>query len=195
MVIEISRDIEQYKESVIFGLTAKQLIYSLLSVVIGGGLVLLLYQYIGLTSSAYVAIPVVAPIALGGFYSYNGMSFNEVMERKIQMLFFNRPLTYVSTESEVELKRYLREIDGAQNGIKKSRKKESVKSVNKRNEKLKRKLKEKLKEKLKDKPKDKPSEKLYEKLKRKPDKNPYEKAYGSTAKNGDFVSDLHSERK
>ena len=178
MVIEISRDIEQYKESVILGLTAKQLIYSLLSVVIGGGLVLLLYQYIGLTSSAYVAIPVVAPIALGGFYSYNGMSFNEVMKRKLQML-FNRPLTYVSTESEAELKRYLREIDGAQNGIKKSRKKGSVNSAKRRNEK----------------PKVILSEKPYEKPKRKPDKNPYEMAYGSTAKNGDFDSDLHSERK
>lgn len=187
MVIEISRDIEQYKESVIFGLTAKQLIYSLLSVVIGGGLVLLLYQYIGLTSSAYVAIPVVAPIALGGFYSYNGMSFNEVIKRKIQMLFFNQPMTYVSTESEAEIKRYLREIDGAQNGIKKSRNKGSVKSAKRRNEKLKRKPK--------DKPKDILSEKPYEKPKRKPDKNPYEKAYGSTAKNGNFDSDLHSERK
>lgn len=151
MVIEISRDIEQYKESVILGLTAKQLIYSLLSVLIGGGLVLLLYQYIGLTSSAYVAIPVVAPIALGGFYSYNGMSFNEVMKRKFQTLFFNRPLTYVSTETEAELKRYLREIDGVQIGMKKSRKKGSVKSTKKQYKKP------------KDTPKDKPSEKTFEK--------------------------------
>jgi len=191
MVIEISRDIEQYKESVIFGLTAKQLIYSLLSVVIGGGMVLLLYRYIGLTSSAYVAIPVVAPIALGGFYTYNGMSFNEVMKRKIQMLFFNRPLTYDSTESEAEMKRYLREIDGAQNGIKKRRNNGSEKSTKRRNEKLKRKPKENPKEK----PKDKPSEKLYEKAKRKPKEKPYEKASGSTAKNGDFDSSSHSERK
>jgi hypothetical protein len=109
MVIEISRDIEQYKESVVFGLTAKQLMYSLASVSFGGGLVLLLYQYIGLTASAYVAIPVVAPIALGGFYSYNGMSFNEVMKRKIQMIFFNRALTYVSTECDSAIKNYMRE--------------------------------------------------------------------------------------
>lgn len=171
MVIEISRDIEQYKESVILGLTAKQLIYSLLSVVIGGGLVLLLYQYIGLTSSAYVAIPVVAPIALGGFYSYNGMSFNEVMKRKLQML-FNRPLTYVSTESEAELKRYLREIDGAQNGIKKSRNKGSVKSTKKLYERPKERPKERAKERAKERSKERPKdilgEKLYEKPKRKP---------------------------
>ena len=73
MVIEINKDIDRYQESVAMGLSAKQLIFSVASVVCGGGLVFLLYPYIGLTGAAYVAIPVVAPIALGGFYSYNGM--------------------------------------------------------------------------------------------------------------------------
>ena len=44
-------------------------------------MVLLLYKYIGLTGSAYVAIPCVAPIAPGGFYSFNGMNFYEYMEK------------------------------------------------------------------------------------------------------------------
>ena len=104
MVIEINKDIDRYKESVVMGLTAKQLLYSVASVATGGGIVLLLYHYIGLTPSVYVAIPVVAPIALGGFYSFNGMGFYEVMGRKIRMLFVNHPLTYVSTEGEAGLK-------------------------------------------------------------------------------------------
>ena len=106
MVIEINKDIERYKESVVMGLTAKQLVYSVASVIAGGGIVLLLYPYIGMTPSVYVAIPVVAPIALGGFYTYNGMSFYEVMGRKLRLLFANRPLTYVSTESEHEIRQY-----------------------------------------------------------------------------------------
>lgn len=104
MVIEISKDIERYKESVFFGFTAKQLMFSIAAVIAGGGIVLLLYPYIGLTFSVYVAVPVVAPIALGGFYSLNGMSFYEVAERKIRMLFLNKPLTYVSTEGEAMLR-------------------------------------------------------------------------------------------
>ena len=68
MVIEINKDIDRYQESVAMGLTAKQLVFSIASVIVGGGIVLLLYRYIGLTGSAYVAIPCVAPIALGGFY-------------------------------------------------------------------------------------------------------------------------------
>ena len=75
MVIEINKDIDRYQESVAMGLTAKQLVFSIASVIVGGGIVLLLYRYIGLTGSAYVAIPCVAPIALGGFYSFNGMNF------------------------------------------------------------------------------------------------------------------------
>ena len=104
MVIEINKDIDRYQESVAMGLTAKQLIFSIASVVIGGGLVYLLYPFIGLTGAAYVAIPVVAPIALGGFYSYNGMSFYEVMGKKFHYMFGNRALTYVSTEGEPAIK-------------------------------------------------------------------------------------------
>ena len=106
MVIEINKDIDRYQESVAMGLTAKQLIFSIASVVVGGGLVFLLYPFIGLTGAAYIAIPVVAPIAMGGFYSYNGMSFYEVMGKKFHYMFGNRALTYVSTEGEPAIKAY-----------------------------------------------------------------------------------------
>ena len=49
MVIEINKDIDRYQESVAMGLTARQLIFSIASVAVGGGLVLLLNKYIGLT--------------------------------------------------------------------------------------------------------------------------------------------------
>ena len=85
MVIEINKNIDNYKESVVLGLSARQLVYSVLSVVVGGGIVLLLYQHVGLTVSTYIAIPVVAPIAMTGFYSYHGMTFMEMMKLKLQL--------------------------------------------------------------------------------------------------------------
>jgi len=106
VVIEINKDIDRYQESVALGLSAKQLVFSVASVVVGGGLVLLLYRYIGLTGAAYVAIPCVAPIALGGFYSYNGMDFYEYMRRKFYYMFGNKSLTYVSTEGEPAIKEF-----------------------------------------------------------------------------------------
>lgn len=113
MVIEINKDIDRYQETVALGLTAKQLLFSAASVVVGGGMVLLLYKYIGLTGAAYVAIPCVAPIALGGFYSFNGMSFYEYMGKKIHFMFHNKALTYVSTESESAIKDYEQSLNNA----------------------------------------------------------------------------------
>jgi len=112
LIIEINKDIDRYQESVAVGLTAKQLVFSIASVVVGGGIVLLLYHYIGLTGAAYVAIPCVAPIALGGFYSYNGMDFYEYMSRKIHFMLGNKALTYVSTEGEPAI----RELEVERNG-------------------------------------------------------------------------------
>ena len=105
------------------GLTAKQLIFSIASVVVGGGIVLLLYKYIGLTGSAYVAIPCVAPIALGGFYSFNGMSFYEYMGKKLYFMFANRALTYVSTEGEPTIKAF--QLEQTEQVKKKSKKAET----------------------------------------------------------------------
>lgn len=98
MVIEINKNIDNYKESVVLGLSARQLVYSVLSVAAGGGIVLLLYRHVGLTVSTYIAIPVVAPIAMTGFYSYHGMTFMEMMKLKLHFAFANRTYTYVSTE-------------------------------------------------------------------------------------------------
>ena len=106
MIVEINKDLEKYKESVAMGLTAKQLIFSIASLVVGGGLILLLYPYVGLTIAVYISIPVVAPIALGGFYSYQGMSFYEVMKRRFYFMFHNKPLIYVSTESVAEIDKW-----------------------------------------------------------------------------------------
>lgn len=100
MVIEINKNIDNYKESVVLGLSARQLVYSVLSVVAGGGIVLLLYRHVGLTVSTYIAIPVVAPIAMTGFYSYHGMTFLEMMKLKMYFAFGNCTYTYVSTEGE-----------------------------------------------------------------------------------------------
>lgn len=118
MVIEINKDIDKYQESVVMGLTAKQLVFSIASVVVGAGIVLLTYKYIGLTGSAYVAIPCVAPIALGGFYTFNGMSFYEYMGKKIHFMIGNKPLLYVSTESDAAIKQLSVESDIKKKAVK-----------------------------------------------------------------------------
>ena len=65
MEIELSEDLQHYKESLVLGLTAKQFLFSALALGVGTGIVLLLYEKIGITLSCYVATPFVVPLALG----------------------------------------------------------------------------------------------------------------------------------
>lgn len=104
MDIELSEDLQHYKESFVLGLTVKQAFFSLLSLGAGTAIVLLLYQKIGITLSCYVATPVVVPLALTGFYNYHGLTFWQFASKLLYYSFFNRPLLYCSTESVEELK-------------------------------------------------------------------------------------------
>ncbi len=103
MHIEVNRDLDKFKESVVLGLSARQLIYSIIALALGSGIVLLVYPYVGLTIAAYIAVPVVAPIALTGFYSYHGMTFIEMMKLKFHFSGKQKPLPYESTECEDEI--------------------------------------------------------------------------------------------
>lgn len=104
MDIDLSEDLQYYKESFVLGLTVKQAIFSFLALGVGTGIVLLLYKKIGITLSCYVATPFVVPLALTGFYNYHGLTFWQFASRLLYYSFFNRPLVYRSTESVEGLK-------------------------------------------------------------------------------------------
>lgn len=99
MEIELSEDLQHYKESFVLGLTLKQTFFSLLALGAGTTIVLFLYEKIGVTFSCYVATPFVVPLALTGFYNYHGLTFRQFAGKMIYFTFFNRPLVYWSTES------------------------------------------------------------------------------------------------
>ncbi len=80
MVIEVNKDIDRYQESVAMGLTARQLIFSIASVVVGGSIVLLLQVYRSY-GFCLCGNSMCGTIALGGFYSFNGMNSTSIWER------------------------------------------------------------------------------------------------------------------
>lgn len=134
MNISINKDIEKYQESVIMGLTAKQLICSIIALALGTGIVLSTFKYVGLTVSVYIAIPIVAPIALNGFYEYQGMSFTEMMKRKIRCLFKNPQLIYISEEGESLINEmHLEDMNRQKLDNKKNKKSKIKKANNKKN--------------------------------------------------------------
>ncbi len=140
MIIEINKDIEKYQESVAMGLSAKQLLYSVLALGSGCAIVFLLYEKIGLTFSCYVAVPVVAPIALCGFYSYNGMGFREVFTRYMKSIFRNKALVFQSggyremreeirAREEAQKRAAVRKIKEERKQMRKERIKEKIKEM------------------------------------------------------------------
>lgn len=144
MIIEINKGIEKYQESVAMGLTAKQLIYSILALGSGCLIVFLLYEKIGLTFSCYVAVPIVAPIALCGFYSYNGMGFTEVFIRYMRSIFRNKALVFKSG-GYLEMREEMRTKEEAQKWAAVRKIKEEKKQM--RKERLKNQLKRIIKKK------------------------------------------------
>ena len=114
MVIEINKDIENYKETVCLGLTAKQLIFSIVSLGAGAGIILGLYQKIGIMASCYIATPIIAPIALCGFYSFNGMDFPTLARHFIASVLHGGKLLWRSSESPEEVWKAEAEIKAAE---------------------------------------------------------------------------------
>lgn len=130
MDIELSEDLRYYKESVALGLTAKQLIFSILALGTGTAIVLLLYTKIGITLSCYLATPLVVPLALTGFYNYHGLTFWQFAKKMVHFSFYNRPLLYSSTESLEELRGVMLEMKQEEDKKKEPKKEEKGGDVN-----------------------------------------------------------------
>ena len=74
MEIKINRDIRDYTESMFFGLSARQFIFSVLAVGIAVGLYFLLKPVLGTETVSWMCILGAAPFAAMGFVSYHGMT-------------------------------------------------------------------------------------------------------------------------
>ena len=72
--IKINREIRNYTESMFFGLSMRQFIFSLLAVVVAVGLYFLLKPYVGTETVSWMCILGAAPFAALGFVTYHGMT-------------------------------------------------------------------------------------------------------------------------
>ena len=79
MEIKINREIRDYTESVFFGLSLRQLIFSVLACGVAVGLYFLLRPIFGLETLSWVCIVGAAPFGALGFVRYNGMSAEQFL--------------------------------------------------------------------------------------------------------------------
>ena len=74
MEVKINKEIRNYTESMFFGLSLRQFIFSVLACGVAVGLFFLLRPYFGTETLSWVCILGALPFAIMGFVKYNGMT-------------------------------------------------------------------------------------------------------------------------
>ena len=77
MEIKINKEIRDFNESIFFGLSMRQFIFSSLAVVVAILLYFILRNFLGIETLSWLCILGAAPFALFGFVKYNGMYAEE----------------------------------------------------------------------------------------------------------------------
>ena len=79
MEVKINREIHDYTESVYFGLSLRQFIFSVLACGVAVGLYFLLRPYFGTETLSWVCILSAVPFAGIGFFKYHGMTAEKAL--------------------------------------------------------------------------------------------------------------------
>lgn len=79
MEVKINREIREYTESMFFGLSLRQFIFSVLACGVAVGVYFLLRPILGLETTSWVCIIAAVPFAAIGFLKYNGMTAEKFM--------------------------------------------------------------------------------------------------------------------
>lgn len=79
MEVKINREIRQYTESMFFGLSLRQFVFSLLAVGIAILLYFLIKPYAGMETVSWMCILGAAPFAAMGFITYHGMTAEQFL--------------------------------------------------------------------------------------------------------------------
>lgn len=79
MEVKINREIRNYSESVFFGLSLRQCIFSVLAIAVAVALYFVLKPYVGLETVSWMCILGAAPFAALGFITYHGMTAEQFL--------------------------------------------------------------------------------------------------------------------
>jgi len=108
--VKINREIRNYTESMFFGLSLRQLVFSALAVAVAVGLYFLLKPYVGTETVSWMCVLGAAPFAALGFFTYHGMTAeqflwawlrSELLEPK-QLHFEASPLYYEALKDTIK---------------------------------------------------------------------------------------------
>lgn len=104
MEVKINKDIREFSESIFFGLTMRQFIFSLLACVVAVILYFSLKPFFGIETLSWICILGAAPFAVLGFVKYNGMTAEKFIMAFIRSEFLTpKTLTFKSKNIYAEM--------------------------------------------------------------------------------------------
>ena len=71
--VKINKEIQRYQESILFGLSLRQMVFALLAIGVAVGAYFSLKPLIGAAEVGWVCMLAAFPFAMCGFFTYNGM--------------------------------------------------------------------------------------------------------------------------
>ena len=77
--VKIPKEIRSHKESIFFGLSARQFACAVLAVGLAAGTYLGLGGIVGKEAASWLCLLVAAPVAVAGFFHYNGMTLEQFL--------------------------------------------------------------------------------------------------------------------
>ena len=77
--VKIPKEIRAHRETIVFGLSARQFICAILAVGLAAGIYLGLGNVIGKEAASWLCLLVAAPVAIAGFFHYNGMTLEQFL--------------------------------------------------------------------------------------------------------------------
>lgn len=99
MEIKINKEIRDYTESIFFGLSMRQFIFSVLACGAAIGLYFLLSPYLGTETVSWVCVLGAVPFAAFGFVKYNGMTLERLIWEVIKSEFLFPKKYYFRSEN------------------------------------------------------------------------------------------------
>ena len=104
MEVRINKEVRNYQESLFFGLSLRQFLFALLAVLVALAVYFCLHPVLGTGEIGWVCILAAFPFALGGFFTYNGMTLERFLMAYIRSEFFMpKRLLFRSNDLYVQL--------------------------------------------------------------------------------------------
>ncbi len=95
--VRINKEVRNYQESLFFGLSLRQLLFALLAILVAVGVYFGLKDIVGTGKIGWMCVLAAFPFALGGFFTYNGMTFERFLLAVIRSeLLYPRKLVFRS---------------------------------------------------------------------------------------------------